>query len=333
MPKLSVRPWGPVDWTFDKLPGRMWSFLGCLGPEERSLGLWNYLVARNLVDRSAFVAIAPQAARYHSEYQAQIVQRNNELTQIGLPSEGTWQSNLFCTSGDLVALADNFLNCCGRHVILDISTFPKRFFFALVKKLLNSANVESILVTYTLPESYADSLAEDHAPFACLPLFGPTSHPEPKTEVVIVGAGFMKLGLTELLDPYKQDVAIKIILPFPPGMPMFHRNWEFIRQMQEILPEGLDSPIRINAFDCSDTFDHLVGMTNAGALNALLAPFGPKPMSLAFCLYAITTGCVAYYTQPRVYNPFYSKGIKLWRGQLGSYAFCLRLSGQNLYTI
>lgn len=333
MPMLSKRPWGPVDWALDKLPGRVWSFLGCLGPEERSLGLWNYMVARNLVDRSAFVAIAPQATRYHSEYQAQFKQRNNEITQIGLPSEGIWQSTLFCTSGELVSLADRFLGLCGRHVILDISTFPKRFFFALVKKLLSSTIIDSLVVTYTLPERYADSLAEDHAPFASLPLFGPTTHPEPKTDVVVVGAGFMKLGLTELLDPYKQDVTIKTILPFPPGMPMFHRNWEFIRQMQEILPEGLESPTRINAFDCSDAFEHIIGMTNSGSLSAVLAPFGPKPMSLAFCLFAIASSCVAYYTQPRVYNPFYSVGIRQWDGHLGSYAYCLRLGGRNLYAI
>ena len=222
---------------------------------------------------------------------------------------------------------------CGWHVVLDISTFPKRFFFALVKKLLSSPRLESILVTYTLPESYAESLAEDHVPFASLPLFGPTVHPEPKTDVVVVCAGFMKLGLTELLDPYKQDVAIKTILPFPPGMPTFHRNWEFIREMQEVLPEGLEPPVRIAAFDCSDTFEHLVGMTDSASLNAMLAPFGPKPMSLAFCLYAIASGCVAYYTQPTAYNPFYSRGMKKWDGDLASFAYCLRLGGRNLYTL
>jgi hypothetical protein len=333
MPILSKRPWGPVDWTMTKLPGRTWSLIGCLGPEERSLGLWEYLTARNLLDRSVLVSIAPQGNRYFSEFQNQIANRDNELSAMGRPSEGVWQSSLFATSGELVALADRFLSISGPHVILDISTFPKRFFFALVKKLLGSPNIDSIVVTYTLPETYEESLAEDHVPFASLPLFGPSTHPEPRTDVVVVGAGFMKLGLTELLDPYKQDVAIKTIIPFPPGMPTFHRNWEFIREMQQVMPEGLEPPVRIDAFDCSDTFEHLIGMTNSASLNAMLAPFGPKPMSLAFCLYAIASGCVAYYTQPKVYNPFYSRGIKRWGANLGAYAYGLRLGGRDLYTL
>src|SRR6185312_11870658 len=134
------------------------------------------------------------------------------------------------------------------HILLDVSSFPKRFFFPFVKRLLSNQNIESLVVTYTIPQAYsAEALAEDHLPFAHLPLFGPSSFPEKKVESVIVGAGFMKLGLLELLEPYKQGVKVDSLLPFPPGPPAFQRNWEFIREMKTTI-QDLPSPIRVEAY-------------------------------------------------------------------------------------
>jgi hypothetical protein len=260
--------------------------------------------------------------------------RHAELQVIGLPSEPLATAELFASGGEIVALVDQFSSVCGPDVILDISSFPKRFFFAFVKRLLGNSNIRTLVATYSLPVAYhEETLAEDHLPFAHLPLFGPRGVPEPRIDVVVVGAGFMKLGLAELLEPYKQDVVIETFLPFPPGMPSFHRNWEFVREMRAILPDGVESPIRVAAFDCSDTFEHLKEITHQGARNAILAPFGPKPMSLAFCLFAAATSSVVYYTQPTVYNPSYSSGVRSWNGRLGAYAYCLRIDGRNLYSL
>ena len=332
MNAFAKRPWGPISWVVDKLAARKWSLLGCLGPEERGLGAWQLLQNRGISGRSGFVRIEPTAARFHSEYQQEMLKRTAELHSLGDPSEGILQSELFANASEIVALVDQFASICGPNVIIDISTFPKRFFFPFVKRLLSNGRVQTLVATYTLPVRYSTSLAEDHRPFANLPLFGPNKHPEPKTDVFIVSAGFMKLGLSELLDPYKQ-VDIRTILPFPPGMPTFRRNWEFIRAMKEVLPESLKSPTRISAYDCSDTFEHLKQFTNAGTLNAILAPYGPKPMSLAFCLFANLSKSVVYYTQPAVYSPYYSIGTADWDGQLAAYAYCLRLDGRDMYSL
>ena len=40
-------------------------------------------------------------------------------------------------------------------VVLDITSFPKRFFFSILRRLANSPNVRNLLVTYTSPASYA----------------------------------------------------------------------------------------------------------------------------------------------------------------------------------
>jgi hypothetical protein len=149
---------------------------------------------------------------------------------------------------------------------------------------------------------------------------------------VIVSAGFMKLGLAELLDPYK-DVAIRTILPFPPGPPAYYRNWDFIRDIERTLPDGLPGPIRVEAYDCCDAFDHITQLCGAGKHAAVFAPFGPKPLSLAIALYAASTNDVVRYTQPRVYNPSYSTGVALIDGQINALAYMIRTNGGELYKV
>lgn len=306
-----MRPWGPASWVLEKLPGRKWSLFGCLGPEERSLAIWEHVRSRAMQDKSFFIRIQPNSSRYLREYEDRIKMRIERLEQIGRPTEEIAEPGLFATDAEIVQLVDHFVSICERNVILDFSCFPKRFFFPFVKRLLSKSKIETLLATYTIPERYSSELlAEDHQAFAHLPMFGPSQFPEKKVELVVVTAGFMKLGLAELLEPYKTDVKIQTILPFPPGLPAYHRNWEFIREMEKTLPAGLAPPIRIEAYDCADAFNHLAKLTLNGAKNAILAPFGPKPLSLAMCLFATLAGQVVYYTQPTVYNPDYSMGIK-----------------------
>jgi hypothetical protein len=52
-----------------------------------------------------------------------------------------------------------------------------------------------------------------------------------------------------------------------------------------------------------------------------LAPFGPKPHSLGMALFAIRHDSGLYYTQPKSYNPNYSKG------QGDSWAYVVKWDG------
>lgn len=330
----ALRPWGSIHWIVERLPSRAWSLLGCLSPEERSLGLWEYLRVSGRQDKSLLVRIQPSSSRYAVEFGDRLKLRLDKLKHIGEPSEGVVDAGLFATDAEIVQVVDQFAASCGPHVIVDFSCLPKRFFFPFVRRLLAKAKIETLIGTYTIPEHYFPGvLAEDPQPFGHLPLFGPSQFPDKKVEMVIVTAGFLKLGLAELLEPYKTGVSIRTILPFPPGLPAYHRNWEFIREMQTTLPEGLASPIRVEAYDCADTFDHLVQLTAQGTKNAIFAPFGPKPLSLAICLFASLARHAVYYTQPTVYNPDYSTGIKTRNGQIRAYAYTLRVNGNNMYSI
>jgi hypothetical protein len=331
---VAMRPWGPIGWVVERLRNRKWSLLGCIGAEERSLGVWEFLRSSAKHDRSLLVRIRPSSTRYAVEIADRLTLRLDKLRQIGDPSEGIVEVGLFATDAEIVQIVDQFATFCGPHVVVDFSCFPKRFFFPFVKRLLAKTQIETLVGTYTVPEHYFPGvLAEDHQPFAHLPLFGPSQFPEAKVEMVIVTAGFVKLGLTELLEPYKTGVAIRTILPFPPGLPAYHRNWEFIREMQKTLPPGLAPPIRIQAYDCADTFDYVVQLTAHGTKNTIFAPFGPKPLSLAICLFASLARQAVYYTQPTVYNPDYSTGIRRWNGKMAAYAYTLRVNGNNTYSI
>jgi hypothetical protein len=57
--------------------------------------------------------------------------RHAELQSIGQPSEPIGKTTLFASGSEIVALADNFLQVAGRHVILDISSILLSFCKAL----------------------------------------------------------------------------------------------------------------------------------------------------------------------------------------------------------
>lgn len=92
-------------------------------------------------------------------------------------------------------------------------------------------------------------------------------------------------------------------------------------------------------YDVPSIFDALCTFTDDGRRTSALAPFGPKTVSLAMCLFAIAAdrarrGAVpVYYTQPRRYAIDYTTGIKEVKGVPDIKAYCVRHSGRDLYNI
>ena len=82
----------------------------------------------------------------------------------------------------------------------------------------------------------------------------------------------------------------------------------------------------------------MTGLTNEGHRHAVLAPFGPKPLSLAMCMYGIDCRRRKWpveigYTQPTAYSDEYSTGVALRDGEPVIHAYCLKLDGRNLYEV
>jgi len=321
------RPWGQLDWVVPRIPNCNWSFIGNVSPEDRCLAAWHVLSSLAPSSTGEFMQVIDPPSRYSSAIEKKCHALALRLYTMGLRHSDIKPVPLLARSEELVKTVNAFIASASTDVICDISTFPKRFFFPAIKLLLSSDSIHNLVVTYTLPDSYsAQQLSEDPDPWRHLPLFAPP-YPEPEVKLLILGVGFEPLALPELLQEDYRGVGIKLLFPFPPGPPSFQRAWEFVRTIEDSFPHAAREPIRVDARDVSDAFDHICAATDRGAEYAVLAPYGPKTISLAMCLYSIVTGHPAYYTQPKVYSPDYSTGVS------DTYAYCVKLQGHNLYSL
>ena len=110
--------------------------------------------------------------------------------------------------------------------------------------------------------------------------------PDTKFDLAIVGIGFMPLGLPILLRDKYGQFDVKILFPFPPGPPSYQRTWDFIFKMNTHTPVDSKHIHRVDPKGIFDFFDKICSITNYGEKVALFAPYGPKTMSLAMCIYA-----------------------------------------------
>ena len=168
-----------------------------------------------------------------------------------------------------------------------------------------------------------EHLAGDPEEVRAIPGFGPVRG-EP--EMLVVGLGFEALGLPQLIGEYRdREREVEVLLPFPPGQPYSRRVW---RSLQSVgLGRGSKLIRRVSAVDAFGALgaiEDVVG-PRRGRGAAALAPYGPKPMSLGMCLYAIRQEAAVLYTQPCFYHPDYTKGI----GE--SWAYCLKRDGRRTF--
>lgn len=330
------RPWGLLSWVNDKLPGIKWDFLGCLGTEERSLECYIQLHGFGQIRASLMTIVNDPPSDYTKITNDLLFYQKRKLIDLtSIAATDIQELDLFATTDEIYQLANAIIARSEGNVLLDISSFPKRIFFPLVKFLVRSDVISNLLVTYTVPASYCKgALAESPDTWAAMPAFGPASL-DKKVEIVLLGVGFIPFGLPDLLKNQFNDAEVRLLFPFPPGPPMYQRSWEFVREIEKDYTLSASTQLqRLDAYDVSDAFDHIRYFTRFGAKNCLLAPYGPKPISLSMCLFSIQTGCPVFYTQPAVYNPQYSRGVKKsFRGDAEIYSYCIKMDGKNLYQL
>ena len=225
-------------------------------------------------------------------------------------------------------------------LIIDITSLPKSWFFPIIQAVLTQPHFKDVLVTYTSGVGYSDELSENMAPARTLPGFfaedGRSQH-----NSFIVGVGFEPLGLVSLLGEQISN-KIKLIFPFPPGPPSHRRNWMFVKEIEELTQkEQIEPPdrVQIDMYDCPQIFDALCDMTDQGHQTAAIAPYGPKTVSLAMCLFALAVAATGlprvpvYYAQPHRYALDYTRGVRMSRGAPYITGYCLRLDGRDLYAL
>jgi hypothetical protein len=253
-----------------------------------------------------------------------------------------FKSTLNAIDHDVIELAEQMAESSDSQVVMDVSTMPKRFFFPLLTRLCESSHIQTLIVTNTTPEEYGKELARDADEWRPLPIYCGDSLDESPEATLMIGVGYHPFRIQEILERSRgRRFGIKLFLPFPSLHPGNMENWKFIRGITSEW-NRVDAPIpivRVPTHDASLAFDALRQHSSSGRTRALiLAPFGPKPLSLAMCLLGIARTAIGSqteigYTQPRVYAPDYSIGIATQDGIPKVAAYCDKLNGRSLYAI
>jgi hypothetical protein len=336
-----LRPWGKPQWLFGmpSLKQQDWFLIGGISTQDRCLSTIRHQGVSFNLAHAAFLDIVDEPSKFSV---ASKLRRDGSriLFEAAVPvaNREIHEFSLFDPFKRLKSLVDTWTNNpLAKNVILDVSAMPEKFFFPIVRWLLESPAVKNIVVTYMLPEQYTqEDLAYDARDAGQLNTFtysGP--QPEPTIQNVIVGVGFLPFSLPEWLKKTYKDtntVKVSLILPFPSAPSNIRKGWEFVRRIEATVKLADDRQIpRVDANDLSACFDRIQTITNFGLTPTVFAPFGPKAHSVAMCLQAIKMKAEVYYTQPTFYHPEYSTGIKMDGAVPFGYAYAIRLNGRDLY--
>lgn len=339
-----VRPLGPLAWVCKGLDtSASWSTIGSISPEDRCLAA--SIEFRQLCPNACttLIRLEPEHLPTHRQWLSKSVARIEKNSKHAVSASFTVSEPMsFLAVGDVIAeYAFDFADNCEKQVLLDVSTMPKRYFFPLLTALCESKRVETLLVTNTSPQTYGKVLSENASEWETLPGFASLSSHDSQDTTVMIGVGYQLLNLRELLERYgNMSVSFKLMLPVPSPHPGFIDNWKFIEGIDYQFPSRPAGDtnrepeiVRFPNQDVSLAFDRLVQHSRQGEAPCLvMAPFGPKPLSVAMCLLGIARQATGFdteigYTQPSAYSPDYSSGI----GDVT--AFCIKLNGRNLYSL
>lgn len=320
------RPWGELEWLLPKINVNSWDLISCLSTEDRFIAALSILSEKTNLKKALFFKIFDPPSKDQSNIELRLESNKNIVeTYSHIPSI-IEDHTLLEPYKKIVDSVSNFLKETDGNIILDISTLPKRFFFPILK-LLIKAKPKNLIVTYSSPKKYCnDELSSNPQSWDHLPLFMPVEHPENPIDIAIVGVGFMPFGLPDLLLSNYNATPVKFLFPFPPGPPNYQRTWEFVRKIEKSFSfKTSDNIIRLSSNNMPDAYQYITRETDNGKKSVIFAPYGPKPISLAMCIYATLNNSLVFYTQPTHYSLEYSTGIK------DTFAYAIILDSKNLY--
>lgn len=340
MINCALRPWGNPGWLLQMkaLEAKQWLLIGAISPQVRCLSMVRHKSKSFTLAHAAFLEVVdgPSDLYVQSEtrrsanrllWNADVAGFSNELHQYGLLEP----------MRRLQRLVDGWVQ--GPHiqnVILDVTCMPERFFFPILRWLLQSDAVENLVVTCMSAAKYtADDLAYDPQDLTAIPTFVSDREPsESNIQRVIVGAGFLPFSLPDWLKKTYVDskAEVSVIFPFPASPSNVKRAWEFVRQIElDMTLKDERQLARVGVNDLSACFDRIQAITRGGSIPSVFAPYGPKAHSVAMCLQAIQMGAEVFYTQPSFYHPEYTTGIKMDHDLPAGHAYAVRINKRMLY--
>ena len=321
------RPWGELLWSLGLSSVDKWSFVGCLGTEERSVNALRFLHGEGLLYDHKMVHINDSEPEDKNLEYSRTDERIESCLEAGIdlsPIEADLQAPFNYWIESLTSISTE-------SVVLDISSMPKRFFFNCIRWFIKNDAIKNLLLVYTKPKAYrTGSLSSNADPWNNISGFS-TDDPKNADEArkrLIVSVGFMTEGLRAHLRG-DEDLHVDLILPFPASpWSSVHRSLVAAQEIEEGLQSHRITYHREAALDMSSAMNLLLRITENGTRPAALAPLGPKPLAAAICLLACQADLYpVYYAQPKSYQPDYTKGVDK------TYAYWVKHEGTNLYSL
>ena len=336
---MAYRPWGSLDWALQLTAPRRWSFVGALGTEQRSLGAWRWLRELDLLGSNHLLEILDAPSRHTTRARQLLAEREQEFRNLGGNGSDIQRSLRLMNEFHRVDAIARSIEATGGEaheapssLILDITSLPKRYFFPFLRLFEKSERIRDLVITYTSPESYVEHepLSEGATDWLNLPGFRGA---ESNREMLIVSVGFMVESLQNHVGTISNHESVKMLIPFPAPLPVLRRTWDSVYCIESNREPGKFENHRVDTADMPEAFARIVSFDRNPEVTPAFAPFGPKPISAAICLFASQRESTVYYPQPRIYHPDYSKGIGKVDGKDAVFAYWTKHDGERLYRL
>ena len=321
--------WGLLRLLLQSLLPRQWHLVVCAGPEERSSAAAEVVAGSGVTVASGnCLRLAVPKDRFSDEREKRIAASLARLeTAIPLKLKLTGME-LFGTSEPLDEMVNEWVSSGRQHILLDISTMPKKIFFPLLRLILRTRAFATVIAIYSRPLRYAEQpLAEDPEPPLPLPLFRPEAAP-PQATGGIVALGLEVLGIVDLLEDGGGPESIHVLFPIQSNPDESNRTWTFMQRLRSASPKRFTPPRHLSPLDYGEAYSFIRTLTDDFQGHWWLAPYGPKPVSLAMAVAAIQRDWPVYYSQPTIYNPAYSTGIGTEGREAAVYGYLLVSQGE-----
>lgn len=306
-------PYGPLERLRPLLPEITPTVvIGCLGAEERSIAVplsLGRVQTHLLAIRDPPLAF-PDFTALSSQRMASNLER---LKKAGLEPQ-VREVDLLCSDDDILevtrALPSDGL------VILDITSLPKRFFCLILRRLLTTHPIPNVLVTYTRAgvQGYNDGpLMSDFKDWDFLPGYGGRLFEGKAT--LVLGVGFEPIDIPKLIESYgEENLKLRVVLSFPADPTGVQREWSALRKiLRNADPAAMEKRIVAIAPQDPEAVYLQLDAWRASGERLAMAPFGPKPHTLGMALFSMQHNCNMFYTQPKSYNPDYTRGTgEVW---------------------
>lgn len=348
MQNFTFRPWGRPNWLMSKSRVKNWVAIACLATETRSVS--SALEVSRFANHIHMIKINDPSPSLDGLY-LEAYQKNTAFFEEHCSTNYSISEFDLKSSLDQIRAITNEAGKKSANVIVDITSFPKRWFFPILRFLVNNPKINNLKVIYTRGANYAQVLSENPETLRVIPSFVTVDN-RSDHEHAFVGVGFHTHSMVTM---FGSDNArtLQMLFPFPPGPPNTHRNWRFAQQIERIvqrednlirddnLMNGED-PIKylyLDAKDVSQVFDAMKMTTDGGSRTSIMAPYGPKPFSLAMCLFALAVErkgmpeVPVFYSQPQRYAVKYTESEARFGEVIDSWCYSLKYQGKFIYEI